>query len=126
MSDAFRLVKILDGLNISIDTAGILNKYDATTGPAVTDDTAGGYSIGSHWIDVTADEAYICVDATNGAAVWLNISTGVEFAAHIADATIHFTEGSIDHTAITNIGTRSHATIDSELDDLEVYRLINL
>ena len=34
---------------------------------------------------------------------------------HRADATIHFIESSIDHTAITNIGTNSHASIDSAL-----------
>lgn len=46
----------------------------ATAAPAVTDDTAAGYSVGSLWIDVTLDDAYICCDATNGAAVWKKIS----------------------------------------------------
>lgn len=49
----------------------VVNKLDATVAPAVTDDNdPGGYSVGSLWIDVTADKAYICLDATNGAAVW--------------------------------------------------------
>jgi hypothetical protein len=48
-----------------------LNKYDATAAPAVTDDDGDGYSVGSVWIDVTGDDAYICVDASTGAAVWV-------------------------------------------------------
>jgi len=51
-------------------TAGLLNKYDATVAPAVTDDSGDGYAVGSVWVDVTGDDAYICVDATVGAAVW--------------------------------------------------------
>lgn len=58
----------------SIDHAGVtgivLNKYDATVAPAVTDDSGDGYEVGSIWIDVSGDDAYICVDATLGAAVW--------------------------------------------------------
>lgn len=48
------------------------NNISATTAPVVGDDSADGYSIGSHWYDVTADEAYVCLDATVGAAVWVN------------------------------------------------------
>ena len=47
----------------------------ATAAPAITDDTTpGGYTPGSIWVDVTNDNAWINVDATNGAARWLNIA----------------------------------------------------
>jgi len=36
-------------------------------------------------------------------------------------ATTHFTEASIDHTAITNIGTNSHAAIDSHISDADLH-----
>ena len=53
-----------------------------------------------------------------------NVSSTYETIAnvstHTSDATIHFTEGSIDHTAISNIGSNTHAQIDTAL-----IRLVN-
>ena len=40
---------------------------------------------------------------------------------HIGDATIHFTEASIDHTAILNIGVNSHAAIDTHIADATLH-----
>lgn len=58
----------VDGNTITYQNAG-------TTAPAVTDDsTPGGYGVNSLWADTTNDRAYICVDSTNGAAVWREIS----------------------------------------------------
>jgi hypothetical protein len=45
--------------------------YNATAAPTTGDDNADGYRVGSTWIDTTNDEAYRCVDDTNGAAVWI-------------------------------------------------------
>src|SRR5688500_6711422 len=50
--------------------AVIKEKLDATAAPAVTDDSASGYGVGSRWIDITNDHVYICVDATPSAAIW--------------------------------------------------------
>ena len=41
--------------------------------------------------------------------------------SHANDATIHFTEGSISHTNITNIGTNSHAQIDTHVADATLH-----
>ena len=43
------------------------------------------------------------------------INTMSLVTSHLDDATIHFTEASIDHTEITNIGTLTHAEIDSAI-----------
>jgi hypothetical protein len=53
----------------------LVNNLAAAAAPAVTDDSdPAGYGVGSLWLDTTADKAYICLDATNGAAVWKEIS----------------------------------------------------
>ena len=46
----------------------------AAAAPTADEDTDDGYAIGSTWIDTTADKAYVCVDASSGAAVWIETS----------------------------------------------------
>lgn len=50
----------------------------ATTNPTATDDSTaaspGPYAVGSLWLNVTTDEAFICLDASAGAAIWKQIS----------------------------------------------------
>ena len=49
-----------------------VSNYAAETAPGVNDDSTQGYSVGSKWFDTVAKEAYVCADASVGAAVWLN------------------------------------------------------
>lgn len=48
-------------------------KQDAEAAPTAGDDSADGYSPGSVWIDVANNAAYVCLDATEGAAIWQEI-----------------------------------------------------
>jgi len=50
--------------------ATIKKKLDATAAPTVDNDIDEGYEIGSRWIDITNDKEYVCLDNTDGAAVW--------------------------------------------------------
>jgi hypothetical protein len=50
-------------------TVGKKSNYTSANTPTVNDDAAQGYSVGSLWI-TTSGIAYLCVDATTGAAVW--------------------------------------------------------
>jgi hypothetical protein len=56
------------------------NNLSGTAAPGVTNDATEGYSKGSKWILVTSTpmEIYECVDATAGAATWLNTSLTLE------------------------------------------------
>lgn len=62
-----------------------LDKVDATVDPTTTDDTNAGYSVGSRWVNVTDDTAWICVDATASNAVWKRISDENEPTAFLSE-----------------------------------------
>lgn len=49
---------------------------DGTSAPTVDHDSDLSYEIGSLFIDATHDHAYLCLDATVGAAVWVQIDGG--------------------------------------------------
>jgi hypothetical protein len=49
--------------------AGI-HKLNATTAPTVNDDVDLNYVPGSIWVDVSGDVFYVCLDNSDGAAVW--------------------------------------------------------
>jgi len=62
-----------------------LNNFTATSPPTVNDDSADGYSIGSRWVDTTGDlEAWVCADATAGAAQWLPTTLTVDDLGSLA------------------------------------------
>ena len=50
------------------------NTVTETAAPGVTDDLADGYDVGSIWVDITGNLAYMMVDSTIGAAVWIGIA----------------------------------------------------
>lgn len=44
--------------------------FGASAAPGTGNDNTEGYAIGSQWLDTTLDDAYICLNAATGAAVW--------------------------------------------------------
>lgn len=47
-----------------------VNNLSATTDPSVTNDLNQGYSVGSQWINATANRIWTAVSVAVGAAVW--------------------------------------------------------
>lgn len=43
--------------------------------PTVNNDTTEGYVVGSRWFNTTADREFVCLDNTDGAAVWLDTTS---------------------------------------------------
>ena len=80
------------------------NNISASTAPGVSNDNTEDYKVGSLWLDLTADKAYICLDVSTGAAVWTEITQG----GVTASSTDTFTNKTIDANGtgnvITNIG----------------------
>lgn len=74
-SDAQGLYKVTS-VTTHVTLSNFLNETHvaAAADPAVTDDIADGYSIGSMWINETDDGIFICTDVTAGAAVWKEVT----------------------------------------------------
>lgn len=53
-----------------------LNNLQATADPAASNDSSQGYEVGSTWVNVSAGRAFVCVDASEGAAVWNETGAG--------------------------------------------------
>ena len=121
MSD-FKLVKLLDALQINIDNTGLVSKYDATTGPTANSDASntdgnGAFSVGSHWVDVTGDAAYVCVDATATAAVWKNVSAaGTGLTDPMTTRGDIIIRNAANATARLGVGTSGQALVSDGTD----------
>lgn len=46
-----------------------------TRAPGASDDASGGYAAGTFWVDNAGQRAYVCVDASQGAAIWTEMTT---------------------------------------------------
>lgn len=55
--------------------ATVKHNLSATTDPTTGDDSGDSYAVGSVWINVTGDKAWVCLDATLAAAVWRRIDS---------------------------------------------------
>ena len=59
---------------IPLTGTAIKHNFIATTNPTINDDVSEHYGPGSHWYNTLEDRLFICIDATEGAAVWREIA----------------------------------------------------
>lgn len=72
------------------------NNYAATTDPTVNDDSGDGYSPGSIWYNSTGTgEAFLCTDATVGAAKWIKTTLTVDELGSAAFVNTGTTNGTV-------------------------------
>jgi hypothetical protein len=64
-----------DGVTLdAIDPiASLKSNLNASVDPTTTDDANSDYAVGSVWINTTTDRAFVCVDSTATAAIWLEM-----------------------------------------------------
>lgn len=83
-----------------------IHKINGTAAPTSADDSDDGYGPGSVWVDTTNDRAYVCVDATVAAAVWVYIGNTTGWQP--LDATL---------TALAGVTTAANKLIYSTASD---------
>lgn len=57
----------------------------ALVAPAVSNDDTQGYEVQSRWTDTVLGKEYVCVDATTGAAVWVETTGGGGGGGHVIE-----------------------------------------
>ena len=68
---------------------------------------------GANWVNIPKSTVGVTDhdDLTNNGGA----GSHATITSHMGDGTIHFTEASIDHTAIANVGSNTHADIDAHI-----------
>ena len=123
----------------------IKSNLNASVAPAVGDDSNDGYAVGSEWINTTADKAFICLDASVGAAVWTETTAGAAGGISnvvddttpqlggqldvngqaLGDGTLELltfseTASAVNHLNVTNATTTNGPTLSAVGDDTNV------
>lgn len=103
-----------------------LNNISATMDPAVTDDSGDGYTVGSRWVNVTADTHWIALDVTVGAAIWEQTvsTTHQQFLQNktLEDSTVQIVDQgdntkkiAFQASGITTANTRTITMVDTDI-----------
>jgi len=83
------------------NVSALKHNLSASTNPTATDDGPdGGYAVGSIWINTTGDRGWICLDATDDAAIWRAIGERDSLIARRSGIDITYNEGVKDYVEV--------------------------
>jgi hypothetical protein len=79
----------------AVQTTSAKNNFSAITNPTNTDDSSGGYSVGSRWINTSTQEEYVCIDSSISSAIWKSTTSasgpnGSEISGAITGALVPY------------------------------------
>jgi len=69
---AFRVAQALATLD-----QDVLNNFGAISNPLTTDDSNGGYSVGSLWANTSNGSVFVCLDAAINIAIWTEVTNAL-------------------------------------------------
>lgn len=93
------------------------NNFSATTDPGVTNDLNQGYSVGSQWINQTANRIWTCNSAAVGAAVWVLDGGAAGVGSQVTPGTLNASGTLTAALMLTGIvTTTSAAAVAATLD----------
>lgn len=85
---------------LSAKLSSVGRNYALDRAPAVTDDTAAGFAVWDKILDQVAGEAYLCLDATEGAAVWEIVSLAADDLASLFSSKLGGSTGGVDNAIL--------------------------
>ncbi len=91
----------------------------AVVDPTVNDDVDLGYVVGSRWFNVTADREFVCLDNTDGAAIWHQTSI-LPVGASITDNALVKWDTSTGKLIQNSVGILTDAGELSGLTELDI------
>ncbi|MBA7557490.1 hypothetical protein ES705_50250 [subsurface metagenome] len=83
--------------SLSLDNVENLKvKLDATEAPTADNDITEGYTVGSRWFDITNDKEHVCLDNSDGAAIWIDTTAAnaVTFVG-LSDTPANYTDAGL-------------------------------
>ena len=81
LSDAASIIDINDNMDV-IDSIICKSNFNGATDPGVNDDIGDGYSVGSHWWNVTDHRLFVTESVATGAAVWRQVYPTIDAPNH--------------------------------------------
>ncbi len=120
-SDADKPVSsaVQTALNLKLNITDFSTNFDSNFSSKTTDDlTEGSTNLYDKTVAFTGGTNVTLGGTYPDFTISDNSASSGDLTSHTGDSSIHFTEGSIDHANIQNIGTNDHATIDTHIANI--------